>query len=195
MSKEITKFNKDNVIDTCSIWNLFYSRKFYSISTSYLNSFVITDYVKYESLGKKWSHNIDKETELKGFLGKEILKKRFNIYNISIEELQDPLITKKRKNLGKGELSCIAFAKSKSISIITDDQGARKHAKDILGYDRVRTIPHLLGFLVFNEFILDADISVILSDHKNYSSDIIEHLNKCCESAFLLKLNKAGGIK
>lgn len=190
MSKEITNYNKDNVIDTCSIWNIIYSKKFYGISTSYLNSFVMTDYVKYETLGKKWTHNIDKETELKGFLKKEISNRRFNLYNITIEELQDPLIAKSRKNLGKGELSCIAFAKSKSISIITDDQGARKHAKDILGEDRVRTIPHLLGFLVFNDYLFDSDVCVILSDHKEYSSDIIVFLESCYKLALQLKLNK-----
>lgn len=191
MSEELIIFNKDNVIDTCSIWNLLYSTKLYGISLEYFNSIVITDYVRYEALLKVWNGMKKKafESELKKRLAKELKNNNIIVYNISVEELQDPQVLKDRKKFGKGEISCIVFAKNKNISFITDDQGARKYSKTILGNNRVRTIPHLVGFLFFISLISDSDISEIIIDHKRFKSDIVEYIKTCYETSMKLKIN------
>jgi len=50
--------------------------------------------------------------------------------------------------LGIGGLSSIAFSKKINQSFLTDDQNARKIAKEILRDDKIQTTPHIVGWFV-----------------------------------------------
>jgi predicted nucleic acid-binding protein len=51
-----------------------------------------------------------------------------------------------KRNLGAGEISCLAYAYENRFAILTDDQQARKVAKE--KSICAQTSPHLLGWLV-----------------------------------------------
>ncbi len=73
-------------------------------------------------------------------------------YNLELEDLQEVAILEKRKRLGKGELASIVFAKKTNQAFLTDDQGARKLASEVMNTRLVQTTPHLLGWLFFSTF-------------------------------------------
>ena len=103
---------------------------------------------------------------LKKRLEEETRLKRFECFGLSIDDLQDIEIMEKRKRLGIGELSSIAFARKINQSFMTDDQGARKLAAEAIGSNRVQTTPQLLGWLFYNRTLIDSDISVIIKEHE-----------------------------
>lgn len=167
MNIDITKFNKFNVIDTCSIENILSSETLYNAVKSEGCKFCYTKFVEYEMLYKprKAQTNEGKLSQEK--LKKETENKIFECHSLSIEDLQEIEILEQRKKLGRGELSSIAFAKKINQSFMTDDRKARLLGIDVLGKDKVQTTPHLVGFLFYTRVLIDADISAIVQEHLN----------------------------
>jgi predicted nucleic acid-binding protein len=165
MKIDITSFKLINVIDTCSIWNLLSSDKLYMLSKEKGCYFCFTKFVEYECLFKRRKSAKETEIILVEKLKTEISRKNFQPYPISIEDLQNIEVLKAQKNLSKGELSSIVFAKKTNQAFITDDQKARILSELVIGLENTQTIPQLFGWLVYSGVILDTDKKIIINQH------------------------------
>lgn len=165
MNSDITKLVLFNVIDSCSIWNVLSSPIIYQASIQAGCYYALTNYVGYECLYKKRKEKRDGVIIAK--LEKEIAAKRFMNCNITIDDLQEIEILENRKNLGKGELSSIVFAKKTQQAFLTDDKKARTLAKEVLGGEFVQTTPHLVGFCFYKRHLLDSDFKALIAEHQS----------------------------
>ena len=178
MNIDITEFNKINVIDTCAIDNMLSSATLYQATRSSNCSFCYTKFVEYEMLYKSRKNLDEKAKELQNKLIDETKAKRFECFNLSIDDLQEIEILQQRKRLGGGELSSIAFAKKINQCFMTDDSKARKLGVTILGKRRVQTTPHLIGWLFYNRELIDSDFSIIISEHKAYNRPLSKYFEE-----------------
>lgn len=191
MNIDITKFNKINVIDTCAIDNLLSSATLYHAARTSNCSFCYTKFVEYEMLYKSREKLDEKSKELQQKLKDETSAKRFECHNLSIDDLQEIEILEKRKRLGGGELSSIAFAKKINQNFMTDDSKARKLGISVLGNKRVQTTPHLVGWLFYNRELIDSDFSVIISEHQEYNRPLTQYFEEAYhESLRIRSMNK-----
>jgi hypothetical protein len=94
----------------------------------------------------------------------------------------------KRKRLGKGELSSIAFAMKIGQGFITDDRKALKLAQDA-GHPLAQTTPDLFAWLIFTGRLSDGDKDTIISQHEITGGDISQHLKIAYETALQCRLN------
>ena len=188
MNIDISKFNKSNIIDTCSIWNIISSNTFFGCINHVIDEFVVTNYVIYEALVKPRKSKSEKEQQLIDKLKKLIELKKFNPISITIEDLQDANVFENRKNFGKGEISSIIFAKKTLLSFLTDDQKARNLANEILDKDKVQTTPHLLGWLFYNGLLLDSDFNEIVSEHNSFNRPLEKYFNEVYFEAMRFRL-------
>ncbi len=184
MNIDITEFQKVNVIDSCSIDNILSSATLYRAAKSSNCSFCYTKFVEYEMLYKARKEIDEKSKYLQQKLKDETEANRFECHNLSIDDLQEIEILEKRKRLGSGELSSIAFAKKINKSFMTDDRNARKLGASVLGFKRVQTTPHLVGWLFYNRELIDSDFSVIISEHQEYNRPLTKYI----EEAYLESL-------
>lgn len=164
-------FFKYNIVDACSIWNILSSKLLYQSATSQVSKclFSCTQYVKYECLINPRNNETDSENKLKQILINERKKGiQFKEYSLNIEDLQDLEVLENRKKLGKGELSSIIFAKKTRQAFITDDNKARKLADKVMDNNMVQTTPHLLGWLLYSNFLTDSDKDVVIMEHNQF---------------------------
>ena len=175
-----------NITDTCAVWNVLSSNTLYRAAASANCVFAITACVMYECLHKARKEVRDEDEELKARLRKEMKSKTFQQHPVSLEALQDPRVVGLRKNLGKGEISVIAFALETGRAIMTDDQGARKQAERQIGQDRVQTTPMLLCWLFYTNRLGDADKDLIIAEHQALNPKI--PLTQYFESMYLRAL-------
>jgi hypothetical protein len=131
--------------------------------------FSCTRFVEYECLSKPRKNHNNKDIELQNALRKEQSNGHFQVYHLDINDLLEVEVLANRKRLGKGELSSIAFAKRTNQAFLTDDQKARKLAVDVMGFERVQTTPHLLGWLFYRTLLGDSDKDKIVSEHSSYN--------------------------
>lgn len=176
MTIDITKCNKINIIDSCSIWNLLSSLILYKAVQDNHFFFSFTKYVEYECLYKPRASNTD--DKIKARFIEQIKECKFSCYGITIDDLQDPDIKKYRKRLGIGELSSIAFCKKTDQIFLTDDQNARKIAKNILGHNKVQTIPHILGWLFYSRHLGDGDLEPIIREHISFGRPLEKYFRE-----------------
>ena len=173
MDTDIKSFNTINVVDSCSIWNIMSSILLLTASMQAKCFLSITKFVEYECLYKPRKDILKTEEDLKSKLNDLLIKKEISCYSLSISDLQEVELLNSRKKLGLGELSSIAFAKSTNQCFLTDDQKARKLAKEVLGKNMVQTTPHLLGWLLANYFLSENDLDLIIKEH-NYNKRPLE---------------------
>lgn len=186
---DIRNFNLLNVIDTCSIWNILSSKILYQASRNAKCNFCCTGFVIYECLYKPRTNQSQAKLELQERLLKEQKSGIFKSHHIDIEDLQEIEILEKRKHLSKGELSSIVFAKRTRQSFLTDDQGARILAANVLESSMVQTIPHLFGWLYYTDHLGDSDKDKIIKEHESYENrPLTIHLNKAYTMALEAKL-------
>lgn len=158
-------YQLQNVTDTCSVWNVLSST---IISTgAHLAGvrFVCTDYVVYECLHKPRKATSLSDEELQSRLIQAREAGRFQSYSLDLEDLQDLEILAQRKNLGKGELSTLAYARKARLAMLTDDQSARRYAIAILGHTAVQTTPHLVGWLFYYRHIDEGRKEELVREH------------------------------
>lgn len=160
-------FNILNVSDTCAVWNVLSSTLLFSVATESGCHFCMTHYVEYECLFKPRSSSSEAESLLKRRLLEARSRGQFKAYPLDLEDLAEIEILERRKNLGKGELSSIAFAKRTHQAFLTDDQAARKLASQVLGVSQVQTTPHLVGWLFFLGYFSDSDKDTIVREHSS----------------------------
>jgi len=165
MNSDITKLILFNVTDTCSVWNIISSPIIFQATVQAGCYFALTNYVTYECLYKKRKRNYDNLLITK--LKTEISSGRFKNCDISIDDLQELKILENRKKVGKGELSSIVFAKKTRQAFLTDDRKARSLGVEVLGNEYIQTTPHLVGFFFYKRYLVDAEYSVLIAEHKN----------------------------
>jgi len=189
MPVDPSEFHKLNVTDTCAVWNILSSKTLYETAKAVGCNFSVTRFVYYECLLKRRSKMEITDQELRSRLVAEREKGQFREYHLEIADLQDVEILEKRRNLGMGELSSIAFARRTRQAFITDDQGARKLASEVMEHRKVQTTPHLFGWLIYNSFLSDRDKDVVLQEHLEVKGDISKYLQEIYERALLYRLN------
>jgi len=178
-----SEFKISNVVDTCAVWHILSSNILYYKAKAANCAFCITYFVNYECLYKPRKEKSGKDEELISRLKFAQAKRQFSAYELDIEDLQEVEILRRRKNLGKGELTSIAFAKKTNIAFLTDDQKARKLANSVLGQEQVQTTPHLLSWLTFKGDIGDSDKNDIKKEHHDMGQKLGPHLeNGFCEA-------------
>ncbi|MFZ2448292.1 MAG: hypothetical protein WAW37_18185 [Syntrophobacteraceae bacterium] len=112
----------------------------------------------------------------------------FQVYHIDINDLNDVEILERRRNLSKGELSSMVFAKRTQQAFLTDDQGARKLASNYMDNKMVQTTPHLLGWLIYSRFLVDSDVDPIIQEHVTLGRPLAPHFKKAYYRALECKL-------
>lgn len=167
-----SKFHKINVVDSCAIWNIISTQLLRTTAYSAGCSFCCTDFVYYECLYKPRTKVKPEDIALQVLLRQEMKSGKFKNYHLDIEDLQEIDVLQKRKNLGKGELASIAFARKTHQAFLTDDRGARNLAEEVLTHHRVQTTAHLLGWLFFESFLSDGDLNQIIDEHKKYNGKL-----------------------
>lgn len=178
MSIDPSKFQKLNVADTCAIWNILSSRLLYMTANAAGCSFCCTNFVHYECLHKPRKAYTSEDIELQDRLQGAIQDGKFKSCHLDLEDLQEVDILQKRKNLGKGELASIAFAKKTNQAFLTDDIKARRLAQEVMTRQFVQTTPHLVGWLFFAYFLGDGDLKPVIDEHKKYDRPLAQYFNE-----------------
>jgi predicted nucleic acid-binding protein len=189
----IRTFPMEAATDTCSVWNILCSRVLTSAAKSKGHQFILSDYVRYECLVKVRRRPTDLDRDLQMRLRNELATSRnFSVQMLGVDDLRllaaDAQILKK---LDRGELAALALAQKLYKGFITDERAARRVAESVLGLSRVRTVPHLVGWLVYCRHLTDADIAQIIADNTSARNDrgrIGEFIQKCFEHALGLLL-------
>ncbi len=192
MALDYSTFHTTNMADTCAIWNTLSSKLLYQAALSANCVFSCTAYVAYECLLKPRS-KVDKlDEDLQSLLRQEQQKGRFIAYHLDVDDLLEIEILEKRRNLGKGELSSIAFATRTNQAFLTDDQRARKLASEVMGRGQVQTTPHLFGWLLYKQFLGDSDKDPIISEHESMNGPLKQHFEDAYQEALRSRLVAKG---
>lgn len=141
----------------------------------------------YECLRKPRKERTPADEELQKRLRIEQTNGQFKSYPLDIDDLLEVEILERRKNLGKGELSSIAFAKRTRQAFHTDDQSARTLATEVMGREMVQTTPHLLGWLYFKQFLGDSDTDGIINDHEALGRPLRQYFEEMCQQALYFR--------
>jgi len=181
MSIDPSSFHLNNITDTCAVWNVLSSRTLYVAARGAGVVFICTRFVLYECLFKP-RRTVDAcDGELQTRLRAAQKDSCFATYPLDVADLQTIEILENRRRLGKGELSSIAFALKTRQAFLTDDQKARKLAREVLRESPTQTTPHLLGWLFFANRLGDADKTTIIKEHQGMG----RHLARYFEEAYL----------
>jgi hypothetical protein len=111
---------------------------------------------------------------------------------LEIEDLQEIEILERRKKLGKGELSSIAFAKRTCQAFLSDDKNALKLALEVLPTGRVQTTPDLFCWLIFEQLLGDSDKRVVVTQHESLKRPLTEQFEECYLLALQYRLASRG---
>lgn len=190
MPLDPTRFITLNVIDTCSIWNILSSKKLLGASKSAKCIFCCTAFVQYECLDKPRMSSDGKEKELQDLLRQEQTQGNFSVYHLDLDDLLDVKVLQQRNDLGKGELSSIAFARKTRQAFLTDDQGARTLAESSLAAENVQTTPQLFGWLIYEKYLTDSDKDTVIGQHKAFNRPLSKYFERMYEVALERRLMK-----
>ena len=188
MAIDPSKFHLINVTDTCSVWNILSSNRLYSAAKLAGCDFCVTSFVQYECLIKRRNSPSTNEITLMDKLKAEQAKGAFKAHSSSIDDLQAIASLEKRKRLGKGELSAIAFAMKIRQGLLTDDRKAFQLAIE-MGHIHSQTTPHLFSWLIFKNILGDGDKSTVLHEHLALGRQLGPHLQRAYEMALFCRLN------
>lgn len=188
MNINVSKFHKHNIADTCSIWNILSSKKAYEAARHVNVKFYCTYYVIYECLYKERTKIKVEDTELRSRLHTARENTDFQSFPLDISDLQLIEILEKRKRLGRGELSSIALAIKTGQAFLTDDQKARILANEVEHGPTVQTVPHLIGWLFFEGYLLDGDKDIIIDQHKEMNGILERYFNEVYYEALRCRL-------
>lgn len=188
MAIDPSKFHPINVADTCSVWNILSSPRLNAAAREARCDFCVTSFVQYECLIKPRKSILPSEQTLMDRLRAEQRRGAFQAHSCGIEDLQAIELLEKRKKLGKGELSSIAFAMKIRQAFITDDRKAWQLAKDS-SHLQAQTTPHLFSWLIFTGRLGDGDKDTIIAQHVDAGRHIARHLQVAYEMALQCRLN------
>ena len=188
MAADLSNFHTLNIADTCAVWNILSSNLLHQTAVSAGCIFSCTGFVNYECLAKPRKIMTALDVELQNRLRAAQSKGRFTVYHLEIADLIEVEVLESRKNLGKGELSSIAFAKRTNQAFLTDDQKARKLAIDSLGVGLTQTTVHLFGWLFYANLLGDADKDTILDEHSSLNRPLGRYFEDAYEQSRLKQL-------
>jgi predicted nucleic acid-binding protein len=191
--ESLLSFPAISTIDACAVWNILCSRTLTSAAKCRHRHFILTDYVRYECLIKPRKKPTDIDIELQAKLESELATNlHFSSHSLKVEDLRDVV-----SNVGvvrrfhRGELAALALARKLNHCFVTDDYAARSVAENSLGTFKVRTTPHLVGWLVYERQLTDGDIPRIIADNKafrNSKGHLGDFIQACYEHAMMLRL-------
>lgn len=188
MEIDPSSFQTVNIVDTCAVWNVLSSQRLFSVAREAGCHFCMTAFVYYECLIKKRGVSKETDTVLMERLRRAQGEGAFQAHASTIDDLQQVALLERRKKLGKGELSSIAFAMKIGQAVMTDDQGARKLALAV-GHSPVQTTPHLFGWLFFTGRLSERDKGPIIQQHVEMGQTLMPHLEKAYEMALISAMN------
>lgn len=188
MSIDPSKFHPINVADTCSVWNILSSPRLSAAAREAKCDFCVTSFVHYECLIKPRKSISANEQTLIDRLRTEQRRGAFQAHSCGIDDLQTIEVLEKRKKLGKGELSSIAFSKKIHQGFITDDMKAWQLAKDA-DHAHAQTTSHLFSWLIFTGRLSDGDKDTVIAQHVDAGRHIAKHLQAGYELALQCRLN------
>jgi len=166
MAINVSAFHPTNIADTCAVWNVLSSKRLFRAALDAGVVFVVTRVVIYECMFKPRKTIAAAERELRGRLDAAQRTSAIVVHPLDIEDLQTIQVLESRKRLGKGELSCIAFAMKTRQAVLTDDQKARKLTHDVHPCPGAQTTPHLLGWLFYGNRLMDSEKDQIVCEHR-----------------------------
>ena len=187
----VQSFPSTAAIDTCTVWNIL-SSKALLVAARGRCHFILAEYVKYECLVKP-RKKLD--AQLQARLSEELAAgKYFSAHPLSIEDLRD-LATSvgKVRCFHQGELATLALARKLGNGFLTDDKAARRVGENTIGISRVRTTPHLVGWLIYQGHLSDGDIPTIIADNaalNTHYGQLGEYIQKCYKHAMGLRLRE-----
>jgi predicted nucleic acid-binding protein len=97
------------------------------------------------------------------------------VCSLDAADLQDVAILEKRRRLGKGELSSIAFAKKTRQAFMTDDRKAQRLGEAVLANQMTQSTPHLFGWLIFTGKLTDIDKDRVINEHQSLNRPLRKH--------------------
>lgn len=192
---DLSTFFLYNVTDTCAAWNVLSSAVLYAATKRGRIEFICPLFVVYECLNKPRSSGSVADAELRKRLKKARDSGAFQTYSLDIEDLQTVSLLEQRKRLGKGELSTIALAQKIGQACLTDDQKARRLAESTLAAGKTQTTPHLVGWLFFERHLIDADLGVIVDQHKAMERPLAKYFKETYKEACRCRLLASQGRK
>lgn len=174
---DIINFYKHNIIDSCAVSNILSSRRLYTAAFNAGCRFYCTTFVVYECLYKPANKDNPALPEMRRRIKAAMKKGDFAQHSITIEDLQEIEVLQKRRNLSKGELSSMVFAKKTGQAFLTDDQKARRLAATYMQQDKVQTTPQLFGWLFYISILSDSDKPEIIFEHKSMDRPLEKYFN------------------
>ena len=178
MPIDLSTFHKVNVVDSCSAWNMLSSQLLWGRALQAACYFSCTQFVVYECLFKQRQRPSSADDELKKRMRRELANRKIALGHLDLEDLQDVEVLASRKNLSKGELSAIAFARRTNQAVLTDDQKARRLAEAALPNNRVQTVPHLAGWLLYQGYVSEAEYDILVQEHEALDRPLKPHFQK-----------------
>ena len=192
MAVDPRTFFQTNMADTCSVWNVLSSSCLYQGAVSAGCTFSCTEFVIYECLQKPRQGVYQHDVELQRRLKEEQKKGRFQTFRLEIEDLQELDILQRRKKLGKGELSSIAFAKRTSQAFLTDDKGASRLAREIMVAQHVQSTPHLFSWMIYERILVDSDKQTVINEHESVKGQLREQFEEYYTLALQYRASRGG---
>jgi len=186
-------FHKMNVVDSCSAWNVLSSLLLWSRALQAACTFCCTQFVVYECIYKRRKKPTEGDEELQRRMRRELDARRIILARLDLEDLQDVEVLAARRNLSKGELSAIAFARRTDQAFLTDDQKARRLAETALPSDRVQTVPHLAGWLLYEGYIADSEFDQLVTEHESFARPLKPHFQRARVLSLQAKLARQFG--
>jgi hypothetical protein len=195
MSIDPSSFHLHNIADTCAAWNVLSSRTLYSRARAAGVVFICTHFVLYECLFKPRKAPDAHDEELRSRFRFAQKESAFAPYHLDIADLQTIELLQNRKRLGKGELSSIAFAIKTRQAFFTDDQKARRLAREVSTEFVTQTTPHLFGWLFFHCHLCDAEKETVIQEHKALGGQLAQYFEEMYMEACRCRLLATkGGI-
>jgi predicted nucleic acid-binding protein len=170
-----TAFHKINIVDSCSIWNVLSSLLLWSRARQAACYFSCTQFIVYECMFKRRKIKTSSDDELKRRMANELKSAGITAVHLELEDLQEVEVLARRRNLGKGELSAIAFARRTGQAILTDDQKARRLAEAVLNPQYVQTVPQLAAWLLYVGYIADSEFDDLIREHESLGRPLRPH--------------------
>lgn len=163
--EDIKQYPKCNIIDSCSVNNIFCS-EYFMRATLYSNFefcttptienelFSVTDYTFFSK------ENHDK---LQQRYNEQKVNDKVKCISITIDDLMQ--LGELSPSLHQGEISCIALARKINLPIITDDKKALRESRRLLGSEeKAHNTPHLFGHLYYNKVVTDNEANKLKND-------------------------------
>ncbi len=172
MIDNVKEFNKNGVIDTCSLLNLSSTKTLDSAAKIDNCNFIISDFIEYELLYKERNIQDDlrrqRAEELDLVIKEKIRTGEIGKYDIELIDLLSPAFKNHNKSKSRGELTAIVLADKFNIAIITDDKKAQNVASATIGNDKVDSVCSLISYLYYHNKLSDSDKVKIITEQDYY---------------------------